>query len=220
MLLKINHLSKEYKRGANNFYAVNDVNLHVKEGEYISIIGHSGSGKSTLLNMMAGLLKPTGGEIIFEGVCIAQSNNGKHALLRNHKLGYVMQGQNLLSNFNVIDNIGMPYYLSKTNIDIRKQSLELLEQVGLVDAKNAFPAQLSGGELRRVAIARALIHKPILIIADEPTSNLDPENSVKIMKILKTINQNGTAVIVSTHDMEFLNYSQKSYRMTEGKLAP
>jgi len=161
---------------------------------------------------------PTGGSIIIEEENIVKSSQNVLALLRNQKIGYIMQGQNLLSNFNIMDNICMPYYLSKRKGDIRKRGWDLLEQIGLMEAKDAYPAELSGGELRRVAIARALIYSPNLVIADEPTSNLDAENAKIIMQLFQTINKNGTTVIVSTHDLEFLKYSTTSYKMTKGRL--
>jgi putative ABC transport system ATP-binding protein len=214
----LHNLTKQYKRGITGFYAVEHINMQINKGEFICIIGNSGSGKSTLLNMIAGLLRPTEGNIIIEGQNMSGKKQSELDRFRNHKLGYVMQGQNLLANFNVFDNLCMPYYLSGGKENIQQRALWLLDQVGLLDIKDMYPSQLSGGELRRIAIARAMILNPVLIIADEPTSNLDPDNSKKIMQLFQSISQAGTTVMVSTHDLEFLKYAQITYKITCGKL--
>lgn len=219
MLLSLNHLSKKYKRGEEGFYAVDHVNLEVKKGEFISIIGHSGSGKSTLLNMITGLLKPDEGSIRIDGESLLASNKHSMDLYRNRRIGYVMQGQNLLNNFTILDNLCLSHYLTKGKGDIRERAEEMLKLVGLAYTKETYPSQLSGGELRRISIARALILDPVLLIADEPTSNLDPENADKIRELFQAIHKAGTSLLVSTHDMEFMDYSNRIYRMEKGKLS-
>lgn len=218
MILEIKNLRKEYKRKNELFLAVNDVNLSISEGEFVSVVGHSGCGKSTLLNMIAGLMKPTSGEIFIDGNEIFKKSAKELALLRNETIGYILQGQNILSNFTVLDNICMPAYLSPRKKVVKARALELLEEVGLKGMEDEYPSNLSGGELRRVSIIRGLINNPKILIADEPTSNLDPENSRMIMRFFKEISAKGTTVLISTHDMEFLDYTQKTYEMKKGIL--
>jgi putative ABC transport system ATP-binding protein len=218
MILEINNLCRQYKRGEEPFYAVENVNLQMEKGEFACVTGASGSGKSTLFHMIAGLLKPDGGTILIDGTNIGRSSQKELTYMRNRKIGYIMQGQNLLPNFNVLDNVNMPYYLSRKKSDFKESALNLLNYIGLAEAKDAYPSQLSGGELQRVAIARALLASPVLILADEPTGNLDYDNAVKIMELLREISKEGTAVIVSTHDMELIKYSGKTYKMSKGRL--
>lgn len=218
MILEIKNLRKEYKRKDQVFLGVNDVNLSISEGEFVSIVGHSGCGKSTLLNMIAGLLKPTSGKIFIDGSEIFEKSKKELALLRNETIGYVLQGQNLLSNFTILDNICMPVYLAPSKKIVKARALELLEEVGLKGVEEEYPASLSGGELRRVSIIRGLINNPKILIADEPTSNLDPENSKRVMKFLKEISSKGTTVFISTHNLELLDYTQKTYEMKNGIL--
>jgi ABC-type lipoprotein export system ATPase subunit len=218
MILEIRNLCKQYIRGKNHFYAVDHVNLQADIGDFICIVGHSGSGKSTLFNLAAGLLKPDDGSVSINGADIAGFSQKELSYLRNRKIGYIMQGQNLLPNFNIMDNICMPYYLSRQKRDLTRNGMELLEYAGLADVWNAYPSQLSGGELRRIAIARALLVSPDLILADEPTGNLDFDNAAKIMELFRKISAEETTVIVSTHDMEFFKHSTRAYRMTKGSL--
>lgn len=218
MILEIKNLSKEYKRKNEMFLAVNHVNLSISEGEFACIVGPSGCGKSTLLNMVAGLLTPTSGKIFIDGSEIFEKSKNELALLRNETIGYVLQGQNLLSNFTILDNICMPAYLSPKKRIVKARAIELLEEVGLKGMEDEYPARLSGGELRRVSIIRGLINNPKILIADEPTSNLDPENSKMVMKFFKEISSKGTTIFISTHNVGFLDYTQKTYEMEKGFL--
>lgn len=216
MLLEVKQVSREYLRGGTAFAAVDNLSMTVEPGEYCAVIGHSGSGKSTLLNMITGMLKPTQGEICLNGQLLHTKTDAQLAQMRNREIGYIMQGQNLLANFTVLDNVCMPAYLSKNNDRVGQRAMELLERVGLAGMEHAYPKELSGGEMRRVSIARALINKPLLIVADEPTSNLDPDASKRIVELFRTVSRSGTAVLVSTHDMEFLDHTDKCYRMEKG----
>lgn len=218
MLLEVKQVSREYLRGGTAFAAVDNLSMAVEPGEYCAVIGHSGSGKSTLLNMITGMLKPTKGEICLNGQQLHTKTDAQLAQMRNRDIGYIMQGQNLLSNFTVLDNVCMPAYLSKNKDGVRQRAMELLESVGLTGMEHAYPKELSGGEMRRVSIARALLNKPLLIVADEPTSNLDPAASKRIVELFRTVSRSGTAVLVSTHDMEFLDHTDKCYRMEQGVL--
>jgi putative ABC transport system ATP-binding protein len=188
-LLELKELTKEYKRGGRAFNAVNRANLSVEPGDFISIIGRSGSGKTTLLNMGAGLLNPTEGTVFFGGKDIYALRDKEISLLRNEKIGDVPQGQSLLSNFTVFDNVCIPWFLFRREGDVEGRAFILLEKVGISHLASSYPRELSGGEMRRAAIARALINEPRLLIADEPTSDLDAKTTEEIMKLFKAIAQ-------------------------------
>lgn len=220
MILKANELSKEFIKKGNKIPAVYKASLQLKRGEFASIIGPSGSGKSTLFHLITGMLKPTEGFIIIDGLCVNEAGAQKLAQARNGKIGYIMQEQNLLKNFTVMENVCMPGLIgaSKSKREVYGRAAELLEKVGLLPLKAAYPNELSGGEARRVSIARALINDPAIILADEPTGNLDRENSTVVMKLFRAISDSNTAVLISTHDMKFLEYSDKIYSMNKGNL--
>jgi putative ABC transport system ATP-binding protein len=218
-LLELRELTKEYKRGDRAFNAVNGINLSVESGDFISIIGRSGSGKSTLLNMSAGLLKPSAGTVFFEGRDIFSLTDISISLLRNEKIGYVPQGQSLLSNFTVLENVCIPWFLFKREGEPEERALALLEKTGIAHLAASYPKQLSGGEMRRVAIARSLVNNPALLIADEPTSDLDAETTAEIMRLLSVIAKEGTAVLIVTHELDTLSYGNKVYSMNEGNLS-
>jgi putative ABC transport system ATP-binding protein len=219
-LLELRELTKEYKRGGRAFNAVNQANLSVEPGDFISIIGRSGSGKTTLLNMGAGLLRPTEGTVLFEGNDIHRLSDKEISFLRNEKIGYVPQGQSLLSNFTVFDNVCIPWFLFKREGDVEGRAFILLEKVGISHLAAAYPRELSGGEMRRAAIARALINEPRLLIADEPTSDLDAGTTGEIMRLFKTIAREGTAVLIVTHELDTLDYGNKTYVMDAGNITP
>lgn len=218
MILEAKKVVKEYTRRNKVLKAVDNVNLSVSRGDFVAITGQSGSGKSTLFHLLTGLCKPNQGQILIDGSDITSMTKDELSILRNEKIGYITQGQSLLSNFTIIDNLCIPYYLSSRNEDVYDKALNLLKKVGLEDMENEFPSSLSGGEIRRVAIIRALINDPDIIIADEPTSNLDLENSKIIMELLKNISSENKAVLISTHDFEFLDYTSKIYCMDKGIL--
>jgi len=218
VILKVNHLTKAYKRGDASFYAVRDVSLAVFPGEIVSIIGRSGSGKTTLLNLIAGVLKPTTGSIEIGGRDILSFNDQEASLYRNAAIGYVPQGQSLLANLTVLDNVSLPFYFFKRRGDAAKKAMSLLEQVGVPHLARMYPRQLSGGELRRVTIARALINDPDILMADEPTSDLDEQTTAEVMKLFKQI-QNRTAVLMVTHDLEAIHEDARVFRMESGMLS-
>jgi putative ABC transport system ATP-binding protein len=218
-LLELNELSKEYNRGGRAFYAVNRANLSVEPGDFISITGRSGSGKSTLLNMCAGLLFPTQGSVLFEGLNIHHLNDKEVSFFRNAKIGYVAQGQSLLSNFTVLENVCIPWFLSHREGDAEGRAYLLLEQVGIDHLAASYPKELSGGEMRRAAIARSLMNEPLLLIADEPTGDLDAETTAEIMKLFSAIARKGTAILMVTHELDPLNYANQTYTMEAGNLS-
>ncbi|MCL2210568.1 MAG: ABC transporter ATP-binding protein [Treponema sp.] len=223
-LLEIHGVTKEYRRGGATsgervFNAVNNANLSVNCGDFISIIGRSGSGKSTLLNMSAGLIRPTAGNVLFKGDDIYQYNDKEMSLYRNEKIGYVPQGQSLLSNFTALENVCLPWFLYNRGEEAVERALSLLEKTGIKNLADAYPKELSGGEMRRVAIARSLINKPALLIADEPTNDLDAQTTSEVMKLLSSIAQEGTAVLIVTHELDTLSYGNKTYKMDNGVLS-
>ena len=217
-MIEVKNLTKKFTRNSTEFDAVHDVSLEVKSGEFVAIIGHSGSGKTTLFNMIAGLISPTSGKVFIDGEEITAMEENEKAVFRNNNMGYVLQGQSLLSNFTILDNICMPAYLSPDVDDFKDRALELLKQIGLEEFANEYPSNLSGGEIRRVSIVRAMINNPKVIVADEPTSNLDPENSKKVMQMLSDISKSGTTVLLSTHELEYLSYVDTVFKMDHGVL--
>lgn len=218
MTLVIKELRKEYQRGGVFFDAVKDVYLSVKPGEFINIIGRSGSGKSTLLNLIAGLLRPTEGEIILEGRSIIGLSDREASYLRNSSVGYIAQGHSILPNLTVLDNVKLPFYLFSRKGDITKRAKELLSQMGIEHLSDNYPSKLSGGELRRVVIARALINKPTILLADEPTRDLDRENTKGVISIFRKIAEQGTAILLVTHDLDTIKDQDSIYRMEDGHL--
>ena len=205
-------------RNTQRFDAIHDVSFHVKEGEFAAVIGHSGSGKTTLFNMIAGLTKPTAGKILIHGSDLTQMSDKQQAAFRNQNIGYVLQGQSLLNNFTILDNICMAAYFSSIIDIFRERALQLLNEIGLEELAKEYPSNLSGGEIRRVSIVRAMMNQPKVILADEPTSNLDPENSHKVMQMLKDISKKGTTVLLSTHELEYLEYVDSVFKMNKGNL--
>lgn len=217
-MIQVEHVTKQFTRNDRDFDAVHDVSLEVKKGEFAAITGHSGSGKTTLFNMMAGLTAPLSGKIYIGGSEITGMKENEKAVFRSQNMGYVLQGQSLLNNFTILDNICMPAYLSSQVKEFKERALELLRQIGLEEFAGEYPANLSGGEIRRVAIVRAMLNQPKVILADEPTSNLDPENSHKVMQMLKDISRSGTTVVLSTHEPEYLSYVDRVFNMNRGKM--
>jgi putative ABC transport system ATP-binding protein len=219
MILEAWGISKEYDRGSVPFWAVNDVSLSIGEGEFVCVVGRSGSGKSTLLNILAGLLTPTSGSVSFEGQEYGSLSDGQLSRLRNTRLGYIMQGHSILPNFTVLQNVILPHIFFRRDDDPTDEALSLLEQVGLRPLASQYPSSLSGGELRRVSIARALLMSPKLLIADEPTGDLDEETASDIMKLFSAIVKKGTSVLMVTHDSDATVYADRLCAMKSGNLS-
>ena len=217
-MIRVESLTKKYVRNEKDFDAVHDVSLQINKGEFAAIIGHSGSGKTTLFNMIAGLVTPASGKIYIDGCELSGMNEKEKAVFRNRNMGYVLQGQSLLNNFTILDNICMPAYLSSEEGEFKDRAFALLKQIGLEEFANEYPSNLSGGEIRRVSIIRAMINQPKVILADEPTSNLDPENSHKVMQMLQDISKSGTTVLLSTHELEYLSYVDTVFKMERGNI--
>ena len=217
-MIRVESLTKKYVRNEKDFDSVHDVSLQINKGEFAAIIGHSGSGKTTLFNMIAGLVTPASGKIYIDGCELSGMNEKEKAVFRNRNMGYVLQGQSLLNNFTILDNICMPAYLSSEEGEFKDRAFALLKQIGLEEFANEYPSNLSGGEIRRVSIIRAMINQPKVILADEPTSNLDPENSHKVMQMLQDISKSGTTVLLSTHELEYLSYVDTVFKMERGNI--
>ena len=219
MLLEVKNLRKDYKRAMQQFSAVNNISFSMAQNDFISIMGKSGSGKTTLLNMIAGLLTPTQGKVTINGTNLFELDDKQVSAFRNQYLGYIPQGSSLLPNLTALENIRLPFSLTKReNQSSLNYALQLLEKAQISYLKDAYPANMSGGEMRRIAILRALICQPQLVIADEPTSDLDEESSAQIMALLADIHQQGTGLLIVTHDNDVASYSQRTLKMSSGRL--
>lgn len=218
-MIKITNLCKVYKMGENEVHALNNVSLNIKEHEFVSIIGPSGSGKSTLMNMLGCLDVPSSGEYILDGKEIKKMSDDELAKIRNDKIGFVFQGFNLLPKLTAIENVELPLiYQGVVAKERRERAKKALEEVGLGERVNHKPTELSGGQQQRVAIARALITNPPLILADEPTGNLDSSSGKEIMELFHKLNKNGNTIVLITHDSGVAKQAQRMIRIKDGKL--
>lgn len=219
-MIHITDLCKTYKMGENEVHALNHINLNIKEHEFVSIIGPSGSGKSTLMNMLGCLDVPTSGEYILDNKSIKKMSDDELAEIRNNKIGFVFQGFNLLPKLTAVENVELPLiYQSVSAKERRERATKALENVGLGKRINHKPTELSGGQQQRVAIARALITNPPLILADEPTGNLDTSSGKEIMEIFKKLNENGNTIVLITHDNDVAKQAKRVVRIQDGKLS-
>lgn len=217
-LINVNNLSKSFRRGERDFFAIDNVSFDVKEKDFINIIGKSGSGKSTLLTLLSAIIEPTSGDIFVEGKNFSSMNDEEKSGYRNEFIGYVPQSLGTLPTLNVLDNVRLPYFFKKREGDGIERARMLLDMCGILDLEDDFCKNLSGGELKRVLIARALMNEPKILIADEPTSDLDSKTTIEIMNMLKEINEKGTTIIIVTHDNDLLKYGSRLLEMTDGKL--
>ncbi|MDI9496488.1 MAG: ABC transporter ATP-binding protein [Bacillota bacterium] len=217
MMIRIENLNKIYKTGSVEVHALKDVNIEVAYGEFVAVMGHSGSGKSTLMNILGCLDRPTSGKYFLDGIDIDKQSPDELSLIRNKKIGFVFQAFNLIPRTNVLRNVELPMIYAKVKSKQRREkALELLDKVGLSDRVNHMPNELSGGQKQRVAIARALANNPPIILADEPTGNLDTNASEEIMKIFKNLNREGTSIIVVTHEPEVAKYADRIIVFKDG----
>lgn len=219
-IIKLIDVWKSYKVGESEITVLKGINLKVNDGEFISLLGPSGSGKSTLLHIIGCLDKPSKGKVIIDGKDISKLNDNELALLRREKIGFVFQFYFLFPYLNAIENVMLPMLLAgKPKKEAEERAKELLEKVGL--EKDRFynkPNQLSGGQQQKVAIARALANNPKILLADEPTGNLDSKSALEVMEIFKRINKDGTTIIMVTHNVELTKYSNRVIRIKDGKL--
>ena len=219
MLLEALNISKTFKRREEDFYAVKNVDFSLSKGEFVFICGRSGSGKTTLLNLLAGLLNADSGTVLYNDKNIFEFSDNEKSFYRNEYIGFVPQTIGSLPNLSVLDNVRLPHFLFKRDGDGKDRALFLLEMMGIAGLKDELPKNLSGGETKRMLIARALMNSPAVLIADEPTSDLDSSTTKDVMSTLKSINAEGTAVIIVTHDNDILSSDIKTYTMSDGYLA-
>jgi putative ABC transport system ATP-binding protein len=218
-MINISSISKEYVMGDNKLLALNNVDVVIKEGEFVSIMGSSGSGKSTLMNIIGCLDVPSNGDYFFRENNISKFSSNKLAELRNKDIGFIFQNFNLLPRLNALENVILPLlYSGKSSKERTKLALEALENVGLKDRTHHRPNQLSGGQQQRVSIARAIAGTPKLILADEPTGALDSNTSLEIMKILNDLNKSGITIVLVTHEDDIAKYGSRIIRMKDGKI--
>jgi putative ABC transport system ATP-binding protein len=216
-MIELENVTKVYRMGKVEVYALRGVSLSIKQGEIVSIIGASGSGKSTLLNVIGCLDRPTSGKYFFEGNDVSQLNDNQLAEMRNKKLGFVFQDFNLLSRATALSNVELPLIYGG-NRQKRQRAEEALERVGLGARAKHKPTELSGGEQQRVAIARALVNNPALILADEPTGNLDSASAAEIISIFHQLNQDGITVAIVTHEPDIAAQTQRIIRLHDGEI--
>lgn len=218
-MIQLNQVSKIYPVGDNKFYALNHVDLHINKGEFVSIQGASGSGKTTLLNIIGCVDKASEGTYLLDGEDVSKLSDSKTSAIRNSKIGFVLQDFALIDNQTVLYNVMLPLLFSKTPFkDVKEKALNALYTVGIVDQAKKKANQLSGGQRQRVAIARAIVNNPEILLADEPTGQLDSATSLQIMDLLKDLNQKGITVLVVTHDDRVAQYAQRIIRVSDGKL--
>lgn len=208
---------KQYKTGAVSFEALKGIDCKVRDGEFIGVVGPSGSGKSTLMNLMGCLDKPTAGEYYLEGQDVSKMTSNQLADIRNRKIGFVFQAFNLLPYATAFENIEVPLLFAKVSSKKRKERiLELLSRVGLADKANNRPTEMSGGEMQRVAIARALANEPDIILADEPTGNLDTKSGEAIVTLFDELHESGKTIVIITHDMNIAKHAERIVKIRDG----
>ena len=219
-LLELSGINKIYKMGQIDLQVLFDVSLHIYDGDFVSIIGPSGSGKTTLLNIIACLDRPSSGIYNFFGENVGLKSNDEMSAIRNLRIGFIFQSFNLIPRHTALENVIMPQHYSTKfkNSNFKNLGLECLEKVGLSERVNHYPNELSGGQQQRVAIARALVTNPEIILADEPTGNLDSKTSDDIMRLLKDLNMQGKTIITITHDNEVAEQASEIIRIKDGRV--
>jgi putative ABC transport system ATP-binding protein len=216
-MLELENITKMYKAGQTEVPALRGISCRIESGEMVSIIGPSGSGKSTLMNIIGCLDKPTSGRYRLDGTEVSELNDNQLAEIRNKKIGFVFQSFNLLSRTTALANVELPLIYNGAS-NRRQRALQVLESVGLAHRVTHRPSELAGGEQQRVAIARALINNPSIILADEPTGNLDTQTSQEIMLIFKQLNEQGMTIILVTHEPDIAAYTQRTIKIRDGQI--
>ncbi len=219
-LVTLQDLRMEFTEGAKTRTILHDLNLSFFEGQFVVLLGHSGSGKSTLLNLISGIEKPTAGDVVIRDAALTQMSERQRTLFRRDHIGFVFQFFNLISTLTVLENVTLPQELAgRKTKDVEKAALGLLGRVGLADRGDAFPDKLSGGEQQRVAIARALVHDPMLVLADEPTGNLDEATGERVLDLLLELTRDaGKTLIMATHNPEIAPLADRVLHLQDGKL--
>ena len=218
-VISIQDVHRIYQLGENRVHALRGINLEIGRGEFVAIMGSSGSGKSTLMNILGCLDRPTSGNYVLDGLNVAQLPKKELAAIRNRRLGFVFQGFNLLSRTTALENVELPTLYARLDPEERqKRARRALEMVGLGERLDHFPSQLSGGQQQRVAIARALVNQPSILLADEPTGNLDSRTSVEIMSILQKLNDEGLTIVLVTHEPDIAQYAKRVITFRDGRV--
>lgn len=218
-MIKINNLQKVYRTEEIETLALNNLSIHVKEGEFVAIMGPSGCGKSTLLNIVGLLDDLDGGSYLFNSIEVKDFNERKRSDLRKHNIGFVFQSFNLIDELTVFENVELPLIYTKVPAAERKRRVEeVLEKVQIMHRRNHFPQQLSGGQQQRVAVARAVVNNPKLILADEPTGNLDSKNGNEVMQLMTELNEAGTTIVMVTHSEHDAKFADRIIRMLDGQV--
>ena len=218
-VIRVEEVHKYYDLGETKVHALRGVSLDIRPGEFVAIMGSSGSGKSTLMNLLGCLDKPTSGRYILEGTDVSQLDKQALAEIRNRKLGFVFQGFNLLARTTALENVELPALYARLERQERtRRAVEALTIVGLGDRVEHFPSQLSGGQQQRVAIARALVNQPAILLADEPTGNLDSRTSVEIMQIFQDLNEHGLTIVLVTHEPDIARYAKRIVVFRDGRI--
>ena len=217
-MITVENLEKFYRTEEVQTVALNKLSFKVKEGEFVAVMGPSGCGKSTLLNILGLLDDPDGGSFVFNGTEVSGFNERKRANLRKHNIGFVFQSFNLIDELTVFENVELPLiYTGVKKADRKERVHQVLEKMGIMHRRNHFPQQLSGGQQQRVAVARAVVNNPKLILADEPTGNLDSSNGNEVMDLLTELNEQGTTIIMVTHSEHDAKYSHRIIRLLDGQ---
>jgi putative ABC transport system ATP-binding protein len=218
-IIRVTDVHKYYELGETRVHALRGVSVEVGPGEFVAIMGSSGSGKSTFMNILGCLDKPTSGQYHLEGIEVSSLDKKRLAAIRNRKIGFVFQGFNLLSRTTALENVELPtLYASVSREEGLKRSTEALELVGLSDRKLHYPSQLSGGQQQRVAIARALVNRPAILLADEPTGNLDSRTSVEIIDVLQKLNDKGLTIVLVTHESDIARFASRMIEFRDGRI--
>ncbi|MHB8521344.1 MAG: ABC transporter ATP-binding protein [Limisphaerales bacterium] len=220
-VLQLEDVHKVYHTGEVEVHAVRGVSLAIEAGELVAIMGASGSGKSTLMNILGCLDRPTRGQYWLDGVAVAQLEKNSLADIRNQKIGFVFQSFNLLARTSALENVELPMLYTHSRLNARQQrekAMRALQVVGLGDRADHLPSQLSGGQQQRVAIARALVNQPAIVLADEPTGNLDSQTSVEVMSLFQQLNAQGITIILVTHELDIARYSKRNVVMRDGRI--
>ncbi len=222
-MLSLQNISKSYQLDENTkITPVQNVTLEIKPGEFVVIVGRSGTGKTTLVNLAAGLVKPTSGKVLIDSEDLSKMTDNQLSALHSKKIGFVFQFPSLLSSFTVMENVTLPaYFASKNGLfkETASRADEILKLMGLADKKNVYPRQLSAGEQKRVVVSRSLINNPQIILADEPTSDLDYKTEKEVMALLKEINSRGVAFLMVTHSLQLLPFATRAFEMANGHLS-